>query len=270
MAQFARRDLVATVLKAQVDAWTETPSADELFTILNMMARWRSNMLARTYIARQGASILHGPFAGMAYVDHPIEGALMPRLLGVYESELHPHFEAICPQVDCVVDVGCAEGYYAVGLARRWPGLTVYAHDILESAQEACAELAARNGVGARVVIGGEFRPADFQRFTDRRVLVLVDAEGAELDILQPEHAPALAQMNIIVETHDGLRPGALAALRARFEASHHIVKVEQQLKTFERPWWLQELSHLDQLLAMWEWRVTPTPWLVMRPKAGA
>jgi hypothetical protein len=32
-------------------------------------------------------------------------------------------------------------------------------------------------------------------------------------------------------------------------------------------PAWLQELAHLDQLLAVWEWRAAPTPWLVMRPK---
>jgi hypothetical protein len=27
------------------------------------------------------------------------------------------------------------------------------------------------------------------------------------------------------------------------------------------------ELSHMDRLLAIWEWRSGPTPWLVMRPK---
>jgi hypothetical protein len=25
--------------------------------------------------------------------------------------------------------------------------------------------------------------------------------------------------------------------------------------------------GHLDQLLAVWEWRLRPTPWLVMTPK---
>ncbi|MBW8813329.1 MAG: hypothetical protein JF588_07865 [Caulobacterales bacterium] len=270
MAQFARREAIAAFLKGHIDGWTETPSADDLFHMLNALSRWRSNMLARTYVAREGAKILQGPFAGMAYVDHPIEGALMPRLLGAYESELHPHFEAICPQVDCVIDVGCAEGYYAVGLAHRWPNLTVYAHDILESAQVACAELAARNGVSARVVVGGEMQPEDFQAYAGRRTLVLVDAEGAEVDILQPDRAPALAYMDIIVETHDGLRTGALETVRSRFAATHDIVRVEQQPKDLQIPWWLQELSHLDQLLAVWEWRYSPTPWLVMRPKSAA
>ena len=33
-------------------------------------------------------------------------------------------------------------------------------------------------------------------------------------------------------------------------------------------PDWLMASNHLDQLLAVWEWRLGPTPWLVMRPKS--
>jgi len=32
-------------------------------------------------------------------------------------------------------------------------------------------------------------------------------------------------------------------------------------------PSWFNNLSHLDQLLATWEWRAGPTPWLVMKAK---
>ena len=119
------------------------------------------------------------------------------------------------------------------------------------------------------VVIGGEFQPEDFQRFVGRRALVLVDAEGAELDILDPVRGPALAHMSIIVETHDVYRPGALASLMARFSTTHDIERVDQDFKSYDAPDWVQNLSHLDQLLTVWEWRQRPTPWLVMRPKSG-
>jgi hypothetical protein len=149
------------------------------------------------------------------------------------------------------------------------PGAVVHAHDIDEAARLACAELAARNGVADRVIVGGEFKPDGFEAFAGRRVLVMVDAEGAEIDILQPALSPALAHMNVIVETHDVYRPGALALMTERFAATHDIVRVDQQLKVFTLPPWLQALPHLDQLLATWEWRASPTPWLVMRPKAA-
>jgi hypothetical protein len=255
-------------LRQRIAAWGETPpDAHELNEVLRRMGRWRSRLLANTYIARQGTRILQGPFAGMDFVAEAAEGALIPKLLGFYEAELHPHFAAFTKAgLDCVIDVGCAEGYYAVGLAMTMPGVTVHAHDINEAARLACTALAARNGVAERVIVGGEFKPADFEAFAGRRVLVLVDAEGAEVDILQPQLSPALAQMAIIVETHDLYRPGALALLTERFSATHHITRVDQQAKVFEVPDWLRELSQLDQLLSGWEWRAAPTPWLVMRP----
>lgn len=262
--------ITADRVKTLVAGWTERPGAGELEGALRLLAKWRSQMLANTYVARNGVTIFQGPFAGMTYVDESTEGALISRLLGCYEAELHPHFDAIAAEgLDCLIDVGCAEGYYAVGLARRLPGLTVYAHDISEAARAACSELAAKNGVSDRVIVGGEFKPTDFEAFAGRRALVLLDAEGAEVDILRPDLSPALAGMKLIVETHDVFRPGALATLVERFSPTHDIIRVESQGKTLEMPPWLETLSLLDQMLATWEWRMKPTPWLVMRPKTA-
>jgi hypothetical protein len=262
--------VTASLIKQWVDSWTTTPSPGSLEGGLRLLAKWRSQMLANAYVARHGVTVFQGPFAGMAYLDQSTEGALIARLLGCYEAELHPHLAAIAADgLDCVIDVGCAEGYYAVGLARNLPGITVHAHDISEVAREACAALAAKNGVTDRVIVGGEFKAQDFEAFAGRRVLVLVDAEGAELDVLQPELSPALAAMNLIVETHDVFRPGALATLVERFTPTHDIIRVDSQGKVFDMPPWMKTLSHLDQVLATWEWRAKPTPWLVMRPKTA-
>jgi len=259
---------VAQVLKARTQALPDPPEMEDLNKVLRLLGIWRARVLANTFIAHHGARILGGPFAGMEYVSEATEGSLIARLLGAYESELHPHLRALAEAgLDCVVDVGCAEGYYAVGLARMMPQVTVHAFDIDDKARAACADLANRNGVADRVVVGGEFAPDGFQAFAGRRVLVMVDAEGAEVDILQPQMSPALAGMNVIVETHDLYRRGALATMIERFSPTHDIVRVDQQPKTFDMPPWLQGLPHLDQLLAVWEWRARPTPWLVMTPK---
>jgi precorrin-6B methylase 2 len=259
---------VADLVRQSVASWPPDPGADPLNELLRLMGRWRSHMLASTHVHHHGARIWSGPFAGMEYLTQATEGALIPRLLGTYESELHPHLAAFAVEgLDCVVDVGCAEGYYAVGLARMMPDVTVYAHDIDERARQACAALAGRNGLAERVIIGGEIKPDAFEAWAGRRVLVMVDAEGAEVDILQPALSPALAGMNLIVETHDVYRRDAMATIVDRFSPTHDITVVHTGPKTFDMPPWLKELAHLDQLLAVWEWRQRPTPWLVMRPK---
>jgi len=74
--------------------------------------------------------------------------------------------------------------------------------------------------------------------------------------------------MNIIVETHDIYRPGVLDRLTARMAPTHEIVRLDQGPKGQQLPPWLRGAGHLDQLLAVWEWRARATPWLVMTPKA--
>jgi precorrin-6B methylase 2 len=260
---------VARWLKQRVDAAPSLDDPGEMNQVLRQLARWRSAMIVNTFVQHHGRTILQGPFQGMSYVAAATEGALAPRLLGVYESELHPHILAFSRSgIDCVIDVGCAEGYYAVGLARLMPQATVYAYDTDPKAQAACAELAQVNGVSDRVRIGGEFAPDGFQAFADRRCLVIVDTEGAEDQILQPALSPALASMNIIVETHDLYRPGVLNRMLERFAPTHDILRLDQAHRTLPLPPWLLALGHLDQLLAIWEWRSGPTPWLVMTPKA--
>jgi precorrin-6B methylase 2 len=260
--------IVARWLKQRVETAPTLDDAGELNTILRQLAKWRSALIVNTYVQNHGRTILQGPFEGMSYVAEATEGALAPRLLGVYESELHPHILAFSrSDIDCVIDVGCAEGYYAVGLARLMPNATIYAYDIDPKARAACAELAQVNGVADRVKIGGEFAPDGFEAFAGRRCLVMVDAEGAEDQILQPALSPALAGMSIIVETHDLFRPGVLNRMLERFGPTHDILRVDQGPKTLPLPPWLTALGHLDQLLAVWEWRGLPTPWLVMTPK---
>lgn len=261
--------LASLWVKQHADAWKVAPSADELNEVLRRLGRWRSRLLANTFVSHHGPRILNGPFAGMDYVSKASEGALMPRLLGSYEAELHPHLAAIARRgLDGIIDVGCAEGYYAVGLARLLPDVVVNAYDIDPIARAACVDLAARNGVSDRVIVGGEFTPEGFEAFAGRRMMVMVDAEGAEDDLLFPDRSPALAGMSLIVETHEMYRPGVGARLIGRFAATHDITIVQSQLKALRLPDWLAALAPLDQLLAVWEWRAGPTPWLVMVPKA--
>lgn len=238
-------------------------------SILRLSGMWRSLMLANTLASRDGVVVQNGPFAGMHYVRNASEGALLPRLIGSYESELHPHILAFAQEgLTDVIDVGCAEGYYAVGLARLMPEVTVHAFDTDPAARAGCAALAQLNGVSDRVKVGGAFAGEDFATFTPGKTLVFMDIEGGERQLLDPALYPALKALAVIVETHPA--PGHDLTRQAieRFAPTHDIILVQQGPKTTPLPAWLGQLSHMDQLLAGWEWRLRPTPWLVMRPKA--
>jgi precorrin-6B methylase 2 len=239
-----------------------------LNTALRILAKWRSTLIANRIVARHGTTILSGPFAGMKYLAENPEGSLASRLLGTYESELHPALtEFSASDLDVVINIGCGEGYYAVGIARLMPNVWVHAYDTDERARLACAELARLNEISDRVIIRGEFMPANFTNYSDKNVLVLVDAEGAEDDLLDPAVSSDLANMSLIVETHPSKRIDVTGRLQARFSVTHDVEVIYQASKGQNIPEWIGATGHLDQLLAVWEWRARPTPWLVMRPK---
>lgn len=244
------------------------PTMERLNAALRLLAKWRSMVLANTHEAHAGSTVLAGPFAGMAFPVPSAEGGRAPRLLGSYEASLVPVFETIIARAyPLVVNIGSAEGYYAVGLARRMPQTRVLARDIDLNAQALCRRLAAANGVADRVEVGGEVTAADLAICADQPTVVLCDIEGAEDALLDPVAAPGLAAADILVELHPKNRPGLAERIEARFQASHRITRFGRSFTPTPLPPWAESLNDLDRLLLIWEWRASPTPWLWMERK---
>jgi hypothetical protein len=245
------------------------PSADRLAAALRHLAKWRAALLEEALVRRSGERVLTGPFAGMAYPVRASEGSRTARLLGAYEASLHPVIETIVARAyPLVIDVGSAEGYYAVGLARRMPGTRVLARDDSPAAQELCRRLAKANGVTDRVEIGGRMEPADFAICEGTRAVVVCDIEGAEGGLLDPAAGPGLRAADILVEVHEGMHPGLVEGLTARFAPTHRVTPLGRTLAPQALPGWTEALSDLDRLLLLWEWRASPTPWLWMERRA--
>ena len=245
----------------------------QLNDALRLLSKWRSALIQNTLLQQNGAVVMDGPFKGMDFLAQSAEGCHIAKLLGCYEQPLFDHIEqAITRDYATILNIGCAEGYYAVGMARRMPGARVHAFDTNENARQICSELAEKNGVRAQVSIGALFKPEDFAGHANKRILVLCDIEGAEKDLLGPAALPALTDADLIVESHECLIPGVTQMLMQRFAATHDISLVEDdgQRQLANPPAWFKNLAHLDQLLAVWEWRSGPTPWLVMTSRRAA
>src|SRR6266849_2653455 len=244
------------------------PVPEKLNGALRYLAKYRSALIQWTLIRTEGQKVLNGPFQGMMLASGSAEGCYVPKLLGCYEAELHPYIaEAAQRGYEAIINVGTAEGYYAIGMARLLPSCTVHTYDISPQAQAMCRELARQNGVAERVVIGGEFKGADFEAFAGRKTLVICDIEGAELELLDPERFPGLHKLDVIVELHDTAQRKCSEIVPRRFASTHAIAIVKRSARNLELPRSLDELGDLDRLLAIWEWRTGPTPWAVMTAK---
>lgn len=170
--------------------------------------------------------VRHGPFAGLRYpLLQSIGSSLFPKLLGSYEAELHPWMDEICHgSYTEIVDIGCAEGYYAVGLAQRLPHAQVYAYDIDERARQLCAAAARLNGVDGRVAGRAAFATDALADIAVRgRGLIVCDCEGAELGLFTADTIPGCARWDVLVETHDFMDLTGSTRLMELFRATHDV-----------------------------------------------
>jgi hypothetical protein len=237
--------------------------------------------LDRWFTERHGGVVLHGPFAGLRYPPQaaPRVHHLVAKLLGSYEAEIA---DVVAAQIErrppVFVDVGAADGYYAVGIARASPSTEVHAYEIDPVARRVLRATARENG--AEVKVHG---PANSRRLAEHRLdraFVLSDCEGAELDVLAAEAVPALATATLLVELHPrGGGAGGAAEeggaaegdtgppLRERFAATHEAREIQPGPRD---PAAHPELADAPPELrehAVEEFRFGRTSWLLLEPR---
>jgi SAM-dependent methyltransferase len=224
--------------------------------------------LANRVIARHGATVQSGPFRGVTCITDANEGCLVPKLLGCYEDELSPTLDGfIATGCDRVIDVGCASGYYVVGLAVKMPKAQTFGFDIDQDAIARCRKLIAQNKVQDRVSLCGLCTPAELERLIKGRTLLIMDCEGAEFDLLDPRTAPALLRCDMIIECHDFVNPAISGALQERFRESHAIERIQTTARVpdSQRYPGLSALPRAHWQAALDERRLHKMEWLVMR-----
>jgi hypothetical protein len=262
------KQLVKKWLYAVAPQWTTALMSARARAHAHKMVRsWGCTDLNQKLIAQLGNAVLEGPFAGMVLSPMTHAEHLGPYLLGVYESELDRAWEAVLRGAySQVIDVGAKFGYYAVGLARRYPGVPVVAFDTDWWARKAVREMAAANGV-SNVEVRGFCSPAWLARNLREGAFLISDCEGYEAELFGAA-APALRSATLIVETHDCFVPGVSDRLRASFGGTHtvHVLGDSGGRRVSSRS--LEFLPEEQRQLANQEVR-PPQLWLLCLPREG-
>jgi hypothetical protein len=211
--------------------------------------------LARQIARATGGAVAAGPFVGLKlnYEQFPTHAS--PKILGTYERELHKVLERVIElRPKYVLNVGCAEGFYAVGLAIRLDEAEIFAADADPKALAATAKNAALNGVSGRVHTVGLVKPGNLNAYlkSDASLLVM-DCEGAEFSLLlDPANDTALLRTNIIVEIHREF--GDPDQIIRRFSSTHSITEI-CPVNRSEKDITVAPIEGVDMLSAAKEWR---------------
>lgn len=228
--------------------------------------RWSTGRRSREVIDKIFGSkelkVVAGPFSETKYFPLSRGSALLPKLLGTYELELHPAIATILKKgYTTIIDVGCAEGFYVVGLARKIPQARVHGFDLDCDSLAACRQLAKLNEVENRVYLHEGCTHEELTRLIDDRTLIICDCEGFEVELLDPSRVPALRQADILVELHDRLVPTAAKIVTGRFGPPQRVAMISSVIRDPKAFPALASLTAADQAFALEEFRGGPMEW---------
>ena len=236
----------------------------------------RRRRLAEMLSERTGRVVQSGLFEGTVLPPPMAWGAddYAAMLLGTYELELHDSLRA-CIDVhpNAVINLGCASGLYAAGLARLLPGCSVVANDLAPAALAATSqawELNRLSDTNPLELFHGVATFLGLSAWLEPHALPLVfcDIEGSERQLLDPVAVPQLLKALVVCEIHDHLAPGTSALLMQRFSQTHRITFIESGSRHPHALPLLAEVEEHDRWLAVSEGRRLCGHWLVAVPKS--
>jgi hypothetical protein len=220
--------------------------------------------------------VLGGPFAGMKMLNKGAFGCYLPKLLGIYEKELHGYLNNLDQDAPLnIINIGGAEGYYAVGLARKYAYANIYTYEASDKSRRMIEKLAALNNVESRVHIRETctaeiLKSLLLSNFFD---LLICDIEGGERDLFDVSIVALLTNTACIVETHDHKLELASSTLVNIFASSHKITIVPQSDRQVNDYPWNDFIKHTKILVNRYflsEHRSRSCLWLYLSPQIAA
>lgn len=214
-----------------------------------------------------------GFMEGLKYPSFSSYGSsIFPKLSGTYECELNQVFLQLKEtNYSFIIDVGCAEGYYAVGLAKHFNEAKVYAFDISERAQELCKEMAELNNVSDRIYVKQECTSENLTELVkEQRSLIICDCEGYERQLFTKEIVSQLQNSDLIIELHPMHEKDVKEYLFQLFLDTHtidYITSYDDSRKIFDLPNNYSRLSKIDKIKIVQEGRAFSMDWMIAKAK---
>ena len=197
-------------------------------------------------------------------------------LLGAYEYEVLVEIEKASINADVFVDIGAADGYFAIGAVFSGLYEKSICFEISSDGRESIAINAIENNVLDKVEIIGEATTDSLLEVLvnndPKRLFLLCDIEGGEFDLFTPEILKALSESTILVEIHDFSDEYRKSFQRLKEDALQHfqIREVVQESRNPNVSVIASALHDDDKWLLMSEGRPRAMTWLLLSPKSAA
>ena len=223
---------------------------------------------------RYNYHVAYGPFKGMKLSEDVwwSKNDRITQTLGIYEEHILDKLRFFSAQgATSFIDVGAADGYFAVGMAYSKIYSQVFAFEIEPKGQEKIKQSANRNLCSHAVHVFGEANVTSIDKLIskDIKTTVLIDIEGAEYDFLSEEMLSLLSNSYVICELHPWLIKGGEDLQKDLLARASKKFNIELFIRESYSPNIYPEFNDLsdeERLVAIGEGRKKNMQWLVLTP----
>ena len=264
-ARILRRDGIRWAVKRRITRILTKP-----FCIQRAKNKvWQALLKKHNYI------VAYGPFEGMQLGKDVwwSKNDRITQILGVYEQHvMEKLIEYGKRQSHPFIDIGAADGYFAVGMAFSKSVNKVYAFEISSVGQEKIKENAARNSCSDLVFVRGEPNYESLNSIISESsgAVVLLDIEGDEFQFLTEEILTLMRNCYVVCELHPWIVKAGYEKQKQLISKAENIFNVSMIQREAYGPNQFEELSEFsdeERLIALGEGREKNMKWLVLEPK---
>ncbi len=201
--------------------------------------KWRTNFLLKIslpqfyFSQKLPCKILSGPFKGMKYLRKSTGSVILPKIIGTYEDELNVVWGQVKEKkYDKFIDIGAAEGYYAIGLGKFifQDNIPVVAFELTKNGQDQIKQLASLNNF-TNIKIQGICKKENLAPVLNKQsCFILMDIEGGEFELLD-NNIIDYSNCDILVEVHPSYKNDLENNLVERFRITHEISIIKPKIK---------------------------------------
>ena len=238
--------------------------------------RERQTRISQEVFELMGGIVGYGPFRGMQLSNQTWWGKLDlgSQVLGLYESEILGAIELMgASDFKFFIDIGAADGYYAVGMLVSEKVQEVICYEANELGRATIERNWIANKSPGKLRVLGEATEASIlslQAEVLEDAFVLIDIEGYEFNLLTGPVLAALSQSTVIIEVHNWVEnfQELYAQLLRRADQYFEIqILPRQQAQTVNLPE-LRDFTDDNRLLLTSERRPCVMRFLKLVPKA--
>jgi hypothetical protein len=222
-------------------------------------------------------TVAYGPLKGMQLSDDTwwSSNDKITQLLGIYECHVMDQLINFSKDgSERFIDLGAADGYFAVGMAYGNFYDNIYAFEINKSGQDSIKSSADLNHCSEKICIRGKADATEISSILGDgiKTSILIDIEGFEYELLDDSLLNVLQNHFVICELHPWGAEGGYTLEKSLIERASRIFNVKIIQRDCYNPNCFDEFKNLtdeERLIAVGEGRGKNMNWLVLTPKSN-